>query len=179
MRHKTFKPAALFCFAAFAAIMQTSCGSDSDITEDPPITIAATEDTHPQLTKDGGQATVSFIAPQAWTATVEETRSTGISWLSVSPTSGQAGDATITIAAQPNGSGEVRTGIVRIKSGSQTEEIIVTQDYANFITLAQREIVAGAEGMDVELDIETTMDYEVVIPDTATCGDQRRTDTHR
>lgn len=123
MKHFTLKLAA-FTIAALA--LTTSCGSDSSISDDTPITIAATEDTRPQLTKDGGQATVSFTAPQAWTASVEETHGAGSSWLSVSPTSGQAGDATISITAQPNSSGEVRTGVVRITSGTQTEEIIVT-----------------------------------------------------
>ena len=157
------------------------CGDDKE--SDMPITIPSTEDTQPTLQKDGGSTTFSFNAPQAWSVSVAETTATrSASWLKVHPTSGAAGDATITITAEPNATGETRTAEVTIRSGSQTETVTVTQDYSNFITLEQREIVAGSEEQTVTLDITSTMEYEVLIPDSVdwiTDGGNTRTVTTR
>ena len=112
----------------------------------------------------------------------ETTAARSASWLKVHPTSGAAGDATITITAEPNATGETRTAEVTIRSGSQTETVTVTQDYSNFITLEQREIVAGSEEQTVTLDITSTMEYEVLIPDSVDWitdgGNTRAVTTH-
>ena len=157
----------LFICSGLVAFLLFGQGCSDDKESDMPITIPSTEDTQPTLQKDGGSTTLSFNAPQAWSVFITETTATrSASWLKVHPTSGAAGDATITITAEPNATGETRTAEVTIKSGSQTETVTVTQDYSNFITLEQREIVAGSEEQTVTLDITSTMEYEVLIPDS-------------
>ena len=157
----------LFICSGLVAYLLFGQGCSDDKESDMPITIPSTEDTQPTLQKDGGSTTFSFNAPQAWSVSVTETTATrSASWLKVHPTSGAAGDATITITAEPNATGETRTAEVTIRSGSQTETVTVTQDYSNFITLEQREIVAGSEEQTVTLDITSTMEYEVLIPDS-------------
>ena len=155
------------CAIVLITLLLFGQGCSDDKESDIPITIPSTEDTQPTLQKDGGSTTFSFNAPQAWSVSVRETTATrSASWLKVHPTSGAAGDATITITAEPNVTGETRTAEVTIRSGSQTETVTVTQDYSNFITLEQREIVAGSEEQTVTLDITSTMEYEVLIPDS-------------
>ena len=157
----------LFICSGLVAYLLFGQGCGDDKESDMPITIPSTEDTQPTLQKDGGSTTFSFNAPQAWSVSVRETTATrSASWLKVHPTSGAAGDVTITITAEPNVTGETRTAEVTIRSGSQTETVTVTQDYSNFITLEQREIVAGSEEQTVTLDITSTMEYEVLIPDS-------------
>ena len=171
------------CAIVLITLLLFGQGCSDDKESDIPITIPSTEDTQPTLQKDGGSTTFSFNAPQAWSVSVRETTATrSASWLKVHPTSGAAGDATITITAEPNATGEPRTAEVTIRSGSQTETVTVTQDYSNFITLEQREIVAGSEEQTVTLDITSTMEYEVLIPDSVDWitdgGNTRAVTTH-
>ncbi|MCM1633965.1 BACON domain-containing protein, partial [Bacteroides uniformis] len=148
-----------FICSGLVTLLLFGQGCSDDKESDMPITIPSTEDTQPTLQKDGGSTTFSFNAPQTWSVSVTETTATrSASWLKVHPTSGAAGDATITITAEPNATGEPRTAEVTIRSGSQTETVTVTQDYSNFITLEQREIVAGSEEQTVTLDITSTME---------------------
>lgn len=173
----------LFICSGLVAYLLFGQGCSDDKESDMPITIPSTEDTQPTLQKDGGSTTFSFNAPQAWSVSVTETTAArSASWLKVHPTSGAAGDATITITAEPNATGETRTAEVTIRSGSQTETVTVTQDYSNFITLEQREIVAGSEEQTVTLDITSTMEYEVLIPDSVDWitdgGNTRAVTTH-
>ena len=129
----------LFICSGLVAYLLFGQGCGDDKESDMPITIPSTEDTQPTLQKDGGSTTFSFNAHQAWSVSVAETTATrSASWLKVHPTSGAAGDATITITAEPNATGETRAAEVTIRSGSQTETVTVTQDYSNFITLEQR-----------------------------------------
>ena len=172
-----------FICSGLVTLLLFGQGCSDDKESDMPITIPSTEDTQPTLQKDGGSTTFSFNAPQAWSVSVRETTATrSASWLKVHPTSGAAGDATITITAEPNVTGEPRTAEVTIRSGSQTETVTVTQDYSNFITLEQREIVAGSEEQTVTLDITSTMEYEVLIPDSVDWitdgGNTRAVTTH-
>lgn len=173
----------LFISSGLVALLLFGQGCSDDKESDMPITIPSTEDTQPTLQKDGGSTTLSFNAPQAWNVSVTETTATrSVSWLKVHPTSGAAGGATITITAEPNATGKTRTAKVTIRSGNQTETVTVTQDYSNFITLAQREIVAGSEEQTVTLDITSTMEYEVLIPDSVNWitdeGNTRAVTTH-
>ena len=63
-----------------------------------------------------------FTAKKAWTATASE------SWITVDPSSGEAGDITIKITCAPN-QGDAREGKVIIKGGNVTEglEIAISQ----------------------------------------------------
>lgn len=69
--------------------------------------------------------TVTFTAPAAWTATVTETKAS--SWLTVEPSSGAAGDVTMTVTAQPNDTFEDRAATVTIKSGTASSTFSVKQ----------------------------------------------------
>lgn len=74
---------------------------------------------HPQ------QETVTFTAPAAWAATIQETKAD--SWLSVEPSSGEAGEVKMAVIAQPNDTYEDREAEVTIKSGDATASFKVKQ----------------------------------------------------
>ena len=74
---------------------------------------------------------VSFFSSVDWTAEVVNDRADG--WLSVSPTSGVAGDAKIKIKASNNDSTDERSASVRIKAGSAQKAINVTQKQKDVI----------------------------------------------
>ena len=71
---------------------------------------------------------VKFTATDNWTAYVVSTRADD--WCSVSPTSGEAGEAAITITTTTNDTSEVRSAEVVIQSGDIKKSIKVTQDIA-------------------------------------------------
>ena len=71
---------------------------------------------------------VKFTATDNWTAYVVSTRADD--WCSVSPTSGEAGEAVITITTTTNDTSEVRSAEVVIQSGDIKKSINVTQDIA-------------------------------------------------
>ncbi len=92
----------------------------------PEITIPSTEDLTPAIAAEGGSATVSFKSAADWTAAVSATKAG--EWISVSPTSGKAGDAKITITVQKNEDSEAREATVTLKSGTVSKEIKVSQE---------------------------------------------------
>ena len=69
--------------------------------------------------------TVTFTAPSPWTASVVETKA--VSWLTVQPASGDAGEVRMTVTAQPNDTYEDRAAEVTIRSGEATITLKVRQ----------------------------------------------------
>ena len=90
----------LICLSVLAWTMQ-SCSDDNKAetppTSDPEISFPAGSETQPVFATEGGTSTLTFTASEAWTASVGEANTRAIDWLTVSPTSGQAGTATLTI----------------------------------------------------------------------------------
>ncbi len=75
-----------------------------------------------------GQAqttTVKFTATASWSADVKDTKAS--SWLSVKPSSGNAGDVNMTVTAQPNTGTAARSATVTLKCGSNTKSFTVNQ----------------------------------------------------
>ncbi len=70
---------------------------------------------------------VSFKSSLNWTATVEAEETKSSPWLSVSPSSGQAGSAEITISAQENTGKQPRSGKVLVACGELIKTIKVAQ----------------------------------------------------
>jgi len=71
---------------------------------------------------EGGSGSVSITVPLKWEATVSG------SWFSVSPTSGEAGTATLNFEAQKNETGETRTGSATVSAeGLDAVTITVSQ----------------------------------------------------
>lgn len=95
-----------------------------------------------------------FVASHPWTATVEEGKE---DWLSVSPTSGDAGltERTITISVTENTSQEARTGKVIFKAEDATAEIQVTQAGAQ-PAVGQWTYLRDEEGKPIEYTFTST-----------------------
>lgn len=109
--------------AAATLLLLASCGEKLP---DPAIDIPTTEDLAPAFTRDGGSTTVAFHSATDWTVSVNVTKAG--EWISVSPTSGKAGDAKITITVQENQDSEAREATVTIKSGAVSKDIKVSQE---------------------------------------------------
>lgn len=70
--------------------------------------------------------TIGFETTQSWTASVRET-SRAESWISINPTSGDAGKHTITVTLTENETTESRQAVVTISCGGESANISITQ----------------------------------------------------
>lgn len=64
---------------------------------------------------------------------------------------------------EPNETGDKREGEIIIKSGELSETIKVYQGDGDFITLTKKDFTIPEEGGNVDIEIKSTLDYEVKI----------------
>ncbi|MCR4910490.1 MAG: Ig-like domain-containing protein [Bacteroidales bacterium] len=71
---------------------------------------------------------VSFFSSLSWSANIEDAEGQPVSWLTVSPSSGQAGQTEITVTAQDNTSEQPRSAKISITCGNISQSAHVTQE---------------------------------------------------
>ena len=117
------------------------------------------------FTADGGRDEISFSSTEAWTAEVINSRVDD--WCSISPTSGDAGEATITISTKPNDTTNERLASVRIKAGSASKTITVSQKQKDALIITSSKFEVAAEGGEVEIEVRANINFEYTIDDSA------------
>lgn len=127
----------------------------------PEITIPSSQDTTPVFTDKGGETSVSFQSSAPWTVDVINTKV--VSWCKVSPMSGPAGSAKISIKTDPNDTYNERQASVQIKSGSVTKTIVVTQKQQDNITVSITKFELPSEGGSVKVELKSNIDYKYEI----------------
>lgn len=115
----------------------------------------------PVIEEEGGFSEVGFKASSSWTATVSESR--GIDWLTVSPTSGDAGDAVIIVTAQPNPNYEERNGAVTIACGGKTRTFTVSQKQTDAMILSTDKVEIGPDATTIEIKLKSNVNVEYEI----------------
>ena len=114
-----------------------------------------------------GENTVRFTTTAAWTSSIIESRSTA-TWLSITPSSGNAGTHNITLNLQPNTTGANRSAIITITSNGATIEIRITQQGINAPIAVTGVTLAGCN-LDTPLAIGNTRQLTAtVLPEDAT-----------
>ena len=113
--------AGLTLASAFTAALLLSCQEP----EPAPLTI----DSQPsQIAAEGGSTSFTITAPGPWTATVQPVaEGSDVTWLTVDPASGEAGEHTITLTAKANTAEEERTASVSVTCGSSSATVSVSQ----------------------------------------------------
>ena len=111
-------------FSLFAILAFVACSDDgAGVEEDKVIKLETTE---AKIEPNENSTVIKFFAAEPWTAEVIITRADD--WCTISPTSGDAGEATITVTTKTNDTGEERSAQVVIKSGETKKTIEVTQE---------------------------------------------------
>ncbi len=101
------------------------------------------------------EATFSFSSSREWEAT------TTSDWLSVSPTSGEAGRQNITLTAiTENTTGTTRTATVLLSSLSLTHEVTVKQAASDFVALEQDTYQVPATDDILNIQFSTNVEDE-------------------
>ena len=157
----------LVCLSALAWTVQ-ACSDDNKsetppAAEEPAITFPTGSDTQPVFTTEGGTSALTFTATEAWTASVGEADTRAIDWLTVSPTSGQAGTATLTITTEPNDTYDERNAAITLTSGGTRKTLTVTQKQRDALTVTSNKVELEATGGDfaIELQANVSVSYEI------------------
>ncbi len=159
----------LFIWGAITALLfAVGCNDDDIVNQEeqgpkqPSITL---DSSISNFTTEGGTNTISFTATTAWTAEVINSRAD--TWCSISPTSGSAGNATITITTTPNDTTDDRFASINIKAGAVTKTITVSQKQKDALTLSSSKFEVAAEGGEVVIEVKANIDFDYVIDETS------------
>lgn len=117
------------------------------------------------FTTDGGNNTISFTTNEAWTAQVINSRADN--WCEIYPTSGSAGDATISVITTPNDTPDDRTASIVINAGTVSKTVIVSQKQKDALTITSSKFEVEATGGEVKIEIKSNIDFEYAIDESA------------
>ncbi|MBR4854092.1 MAG: hypothetical protein IKU88_05140 [Alistipes sp.] len=160
----------LYLFATVIAISCSSSDTDDSGSSNgggntpatPTITLSKSSITFDEI---ADEETISFTSSVNWVAEIINDRAD--SWLSVSPTSGVAGDANIKIKANNNDSTDERSASIRIKAGSAQKTINVTQKQKDALTVTSSKFEITAEGGEVKIEVKANIDFQYEIEQSA------------
>ena len=162
----------LFLLFASLATMVACTESETDGGKDNPNppqpqkpTITIETPTQPSFAEEGGEGTISFTASEAWSAEVINTRAD--SWVSIHPTSGGAGEATITITTEPNDTPDDRSATIVIKSGTVEKTVKISQKQKDALTVTAATFEVGNEGGEIDIEVKANIDFEYEIDEAA------------
>ena len=131
------------------------------------ITFEPDTDTQPVLATEGGSTSLTFTATEAWTASVSETGTRAIDWLSVSPTSGEAGTATLVITALANDTYDERNAAVTVACGIERKVITITQKQQDALMVTSNKVEVEAEGGEFEIELKSNVSVTYEIEESA------------
>ncbi len=95
------------------------------------------------ISEDGGSTSITVTARDSWTAEKVTTDKDPVEWLTLSSTSGSAGESQITFSAQK---GNGRSAEVLIRSGGKTQRINVIQGVIEVETAKAAQVNAAPDG---------------------------------
>lgn len=157
---------AFYYFSLLVILLITVCSckddNESPTPEQPTFSITIEEEnTHPVLSREGGTVTIPFSATSDWSASLMNDRAEG--WITISPTSGKAGDVLLTITATANDAYDERNATIVLKCGDDTENIVVTQKQKDAILLSSAKYEVPGEGGEINVEVQANISYEVEI----------------
>ena len=159
----------LFLFASIA--MMVACtegdteGNDTPTPQPPKPSITIDSASLSSFNEEGGSGKISFTASEAWSAEVINSRAD--SWISIHPTSGAAGEATVTVTTEPNDTPDERSASIVIKAGSASQTIKVSQKQKDALTVTAASFEVSNEGGQIEIEVKANIDFEYEIEESA------------
>ena len=126
-------------FAALA--LMTSCNEEESMTLLDEIQVSSS---YVSIPVAGGSSSITVTAKDSWTAEKVTTAKNNFEWLTISTTSGNAGETTLTFTAPSAIDG--RSAEVLIKSGDKTQRINIIQGLSKISPAKVSEVNAGPDG---------------------------------
>ena len=127
-------------FIALLALM-TSCEDEEPMTFLDEVQVSSSFVTLPL---DGGSTSITVTAQDSWTIEKVTTEKDDVEWLSISSTTGGAGESDLTFSAPTALDG--RTAEVLLHSGGKTQRINVMQGIAQISEAPVAEVLAAPDG---------------------------------
>jgi len=144
----------LLIVSVLVAACAVSCQKETKVED--AVTIKSNEEIVPV---EGGVISIAINSTVAWTAKASE------SWVTLSPASGEAGDATVKASVLKNDTNDSRTATVTFTAGTKTATYTILQSQLNALVIPTTEFEVPAEGGTVEVKVSANVDYQVIIPD--------------
>lgn len=129
----------------------SSCQKAPELTITSPASI--------ELSADGSNGTITFTANRGWTASSSD------SWVTVSPSSGEASDkpVTVTVRSNANTTYDDRTATVTIRMEDLSQTITVRQPANLGIIVPTQAFVLTSEGRTIDVEVQANVQYTVDI----------------
>jgi len=118
----------------------TSCTDEETMTLLDEIQVSSS---YVAIPVEGGSTSITVTAKDSWTAEKVTTDKNKVEWLTISSTTGSAGESTLTFTAPSAIDG--RTAEVLIKSGDKTQRINIIQGLATIASATCAEVIAGPD----------------------------------
>ncbi len=129
----------------------TSCDEEATMTLLDEIQVSSS---YVSLPVNGGSNSITITSQGNWTAEKVTTEKDEVEWLTISASSGNAGESTLTFSAPSAIDG--RTAEVLIKSGGKTQRINVIQGLAQISEATAAEVNAGPDGKTYRITGDVT-----------------------
>jgi hypothetical protein len=163
----------ILSFAVLSILLLVGgCSSGSDDPDPTPTPVTPSEtlevntsSASPTFSTEGGSTQITITTSSSWTADVTSTRA--VDWCTVSPTSGAAGTATLTIATQPNTTYDERNATITIKSGTLTKTYSIAQKQKDAILVTSDKVEVTAEGGETTIEVKSNVSYIYEVEESA------------
>lgn len=116
------------------------------------------------FTSDSGETILSFTTNKNWAIDVSQSGG-DVSWCTVSPNQGKAGENQVLVRVQRNESTDDRNVVLNLTAGDLTKSIVVTQKQKDAITLTTAKFEVDSNGGDIQVEVRANVSYDVVIPE--------------
>lgn len=150
-------------FLLLSVFLCISCSDDNTTTDEPTpnpgepqIEIPATS-LAPNFKSEGGESIIEFTAKSDWSVSVVNTRAE--SWCSVSPLSGKAGKASLTIRTAANETYDERNATITLRAGTDSKNIIVTQKQKDALLVSSSKIEMKKEGGEFTIEVKANVTF--------------------
>ncbi len=132
-------------FIALLALM-TSCTDEATVTLLDEIQVSSS---YVSIPVAGGSTSITITAKDSWTVEKVTTAKNLVEWLTISSSSGSAGESTLTFSAPTAIDG--RNAEVLIQSGGKTQRINIIQGLAKIATATCAEVIAGPDSKNYKV----------------------------
>ena len=116
------------------------------------------------FTSDGGEHIISFTTNKDWTIDVSQSGG-DVSWCTVFPSKGKAGDNEVLVKVSENTSFDDRNVVLNLTANDLTKKIVVTQKQKDAITLTTAKFEVDKNGGEIQVEVKANVSYEVIIPE--------------
>ena len=136
---------------------QTQTPGTPDTPKQESITLDNGTNSNPTVSSSGSTTKISFNSSTAWTASIINANAD--SWCSISPASGGAGSAVITITVKENTSPDNRSASIIIKAGNATKTIKIEQKQKDALTTTTSSFEVGVEGGEIKVIAKSNVPF--------------------